>query len=264
MRDKKTHTNSIYIMKIGLILSGGGARGIAHIGVLKALEEYDIKITHISGTSAGAIVGGFYAAGHSWETILKFFKQTSLFDYKKYARSKPGFIDTEKFYDDLKSYFPIDDFSILKKQLFITATNLMTGKLIVFKKRELIKPILASSAIPGILTPVAINKNVYIDGGVLNNFPLEPLLNCCDKIIGVYVNPLETTTVSKLKHSYQIVNRAFQIGFGNQCFSKFSDCDAIIAPLQLNKYGFLNMKNIDPIFKIGYDSAINVLKNFNY
>ena len=89
-------------MKIGLVLSGGGARGAAHIGVLKALEEHGISPSHISGTSVGAIVGALYAANVHWSEILNFFKTTSIFHTKRFAFNKPGFLDTEKFYDDLK------------------------------------------------------------------------------------------------------------------------------------------------------------------
>lgn len=246
-------------MNVGLVLSGGGARGIAHIGVLKALKEKDITITHVAGTSAGAIVGSLFSAGHSWDVILDFFKNTSLFNYKKYAGFKPGFIDTEKFYNDLKPYFIKDDFSTLKNKLVVTATDLMTGELKFFRKGELIKPILASAAVPGVFTPVKVGENVYIDGGILNNFPVKPLLKKCNKIIGVHVNPLESTTFSELKHSYQVVNRAFQISLENQSFSKFSKCDIIIAPESLNKYGIFGLKNVEAIFNIGYEAALKAL-----
>jgi NTE family protein len=93
-------------MKIGLALSGGGIKGIAHISTLKAINEQGIKIDQISGTSAGAIVGALYAAGHSWEDILEFFTQTSVFDISKFAYGKPGFIDTIKFEKDLRHYLP--------------------------------------------------------------------------------------------------------------------------------------------------------------
>ena len=164
-------------MKTGLVLSGGGARGVAHIGVLKALEERQIEITHLSGTSAGAIVGALYAAGHSWETILTFFKKVPIFHYKRYAYNKPGFIDTIKFYSDFFGFFEEDDFDSLQRKLYIPATNLIEGTERVFDEGQLIKPVLASAAFPGLFTPVLIDEIPYVDGGVLNNFPVEPLKN---------------------------------------------------------------------------------------
>ncbi|WP_432410098.1 patatin-like phospholipase family protein [Rasiella sp. SM2506] len=247
-------------MNIGLVLSGGGARGVAHIGALKALEEKQIEITHLSGTSAGAIVGALYAAGHSWSAILAFFKKVPIFQYKRYAYNKPGFIDTSKFYSDLSPFFSEDDFRCLKKQLYITATDLVTGTEMIFSEGELIKPVLASSAFPGLFTPILINKIPYVDGGVLNNFPIEPLKNSCDSIIGVYVNPLEEITPNQLKHSYQIANRAYDISFNSRCINKFKEVDILIAPNELEKFGIFNLKNIDAIFEIGYKAAIEVLE----
>jgi len=248
-------------MKTGLVLSGGGARGVAHIGVLKALKEKDIAITHISGTSAGAIVGVLYAAGHSWETILKFFKTIPIFHYKRYAYNKPGFIDTSKFYKDFFPLLKEDDFKTLTKQLYVPATNLLEGVEKIFHQGELIKPVLASAAFPGIFTPVSINETLYVDGGVLNNFPLEPIKNICDTLVGVYVNPLKEISANQLKHSYQIANRAYEISFGSQCISKFKDVDIMIAPKKLEKYGMFNLKNMDAIFEIGYEAAIQSIEN---
>lgn len=249
-------------MKIGLVLSGGGARGVAHIGVLKALEEKQIEITHLSGTSAGAIVGALYAAGHSWEVILAFFKKVPIFHYKRYAHNKPGFIDTSKFYTDLFPFLSSDNFQSLKKELYIPATDLMKGIERVFNDGPLIKPVLASAAFPGLFTPIFIDKTPYVDGGVLNNFPVELLKKRCDKIIGVYVNPLEDTSLNQLKHSYQVANRAYQISFGSQCITKFKNVDVLIAPQKLEKYGMFNLKNMDAIFEIGYEAALEKLENF--
>lgn len=247
-------------MKTGLILSGGGARGVAHIGVLKALEEKNIEVNHITGTSAGAIVGGLYASGHCPETILKFFKTTSIFNYKRYAYSKPGFIDTNKFYDDLSRLITVDDFDSLTIPLDIVTTNLIDGSEFIFTKGKLIKPILASAAFPGLFIPVEIEGNIFVDGGVLNNFPVEVLKDKCDLIIGVYVNPLEEVLPTQLKHSYQVAQRAYQISNGSRCEQKFKDVDILIAPQQLENYGMFNLKHLDQIFNIGYEETIKVLE----
>ena len=117
------------MINTGLVLSGGGIRGVAHIGVIKALEEHGIYATHISGTSAGAIVGALYAGGVKWEDILEFFKVIPIFHANRFARKKPGFLDTEKFYDEFKKFFPQDSFESLPKELFITATDIIKGEL---------------------------------------------------------------------------------------------------------------------------------------
>ncbi|MCI2228337.1 patatin-like phospholipase family protein [Polaribacter sp. MSW13] len=248
-------------MNIGLVLSGGGARGAAHIGVIKALEEYNITPTHISGTSAGAIIGALYAAGVDWSEMLNFFKTISIFQTSRYARNKPGFINSEKFYDDLKKYLPIDDFSALKKPLFITAANVIDGSLKIFSKGQLIKPIIASASFPGVFTPTEINGKFYIDGGTLNNFPVEPLQKECDKIIGVYVNFLKKISIKDLKHSYSVVERAYKIKVASESMLKFPACDLIISPEELNKYGTFEMNSIDAIFNLGYITTKKILED---
>lgn len=246
-------------MNLGLVLSGGGMRGAAHIGAIKALEEHDLYPTHIAGTSAGAIVGAFYAYGYNWEDILTFFKNIQILDIKKYALNKPGFIDTEKFYPDLKNYIKNDDFSFLKKEFSLTATNILNGNLEVFDKGELIKPILASAAVPGIFAPVKIKDSYYIDGGSLNNFPVELLKPTCDKIIGIYVNGFDTIKINDLKHSHNVVERAFKLKSVKEDQQKFNDCDLVISPKELSKYGTFNKKHLQQIFNIGYDATIKTL-----
>jgi NTE family protein len=246
-------------MNIGLVLSGGGMRGAAHIGVIKALEEAEIFPTHISGTSAGAIVGALYAYGYTWKEILKFYEGIQILDITKYALGKPGFIDAEKFYSEFSNYFKEDNFDVLKKSLTITATNVLNGKLEIFTKGELIKPILASAAFPGIFSPVKIKNTYYIDGGALNNFPVEPLTPSCYVIIGSYVNAYDDVTIDDLKHSYDVVERAFKLKSVKDDYTKFNTCDLIISPKELNKYGTFNTKNVNTIFKIGYEASKKAL-----
>lgn len=247
-------------MNTGLVLSGGGARGVAQIGFLKALEEFGIEITHLSGTSAGAIIGAMYASGASWKEILSFFKSVPIFHYKRYARNKPGFIDTNKFYPDFLNFFTEDDFSILQKKMYISTTNLIDGKLKIFDSGELIRPILASASIPGIFTPMQFNEGIYADGGITNNFPIEPLRIPCDRIIGGYVNPLRKFEGRTLRHSYQVITRAYQISLDHQCHSKFKYCDLMISPKELGNYGLFSLKNMDAIFELGYREAVKILE----
>lgn len=248
-------------MNIGLVLSGGGMRGIAHIGAIRALEEHGIVPTHIAGSSAGAIVGSLYAYGYDWKEMLDFFRTIQIFDLKKYALNKPGFIDAEKFYNAFKLYLKKDDFSALKKKLYVTATNLLNGQLDVFDSGELIKPILASAAFPGVFAPVHINGSYYVDGGALNNFPVNQLKNSCDAIIGVYVNGFDTIEINDLKHSHNVVERVFKIKTAREDLKKFKDCAIVICPKQLGKYGTFDKKYLDAIFQIGYDEANKELAN---
>ena len=193
--------------------------------------------------------------------MLHFFKTIPIFRTNKFTFKKPGFIDTEKLAEEFKCYFPEDNFKSLKKTLFISATNIETGKLNVFSSGELIKPILASASFPGVFTPVKIKNSYYIDGGVLNNFPTEPLKDSCKTIIGVYVNHLKPIKVKDIKHSYSVLERAYKIMSASESISKFSDCDLVISPEELMLYGTFNMKNLDAIFNLGYNTTKEKLEN---
>lgn len=247
-------------MKTGLVLSGGGVRGVAHIGAIKALEEHGIYPSHIAGTSAGAIVGALYAVGHTWEDILDFFKTTQIFSINNYARSKPGFVDTEKFYERLKFYLPEDNFASLKTPLYVTATNLLDGTLKVFHHGELIKPILASAAVPGLFAPVLFKNGYYVDGGTLNNFPVDLLKMHCDQIIGVYVNPFEKMKMADLKHAHNVLERAYHIMVANETILKFNDCDLLIRPDRMAEFSMFSLKNIATLFELGYKATLSALK----
>lgn len=248
-------------MNTGLVFSGGGIRGVAHIGAIKALEEYGIRPSHIAGTSAGAIVGALYAGGRTWGEILEFFKSTQLFKLAKYARSKPGFVDTEKFYDLFRSYLPHDSFESLKIPLYVTATNLLDGSLKVFHEGALILPVLASAAVPGLFAPVSIENGYYVDGGTLNNFPVDLVKGYCDQIVGVYVNPFRNVKKDELRHAHHVLERAYHIMVANETLIKFEDCDILIRPECMSEFGMFSLKNIDTLFDLGYSAAIKALQS---
>ncbi len=247
-------------MNIGLALSGGGVRGIAHVGVIKALEENDIYPNYIAGTSAGALVGALYAKGCTIEEMMHFFKTVNIFRLNKFAWKKPGFVDTQKFYNDFKNILGEDTFVVLNKTLFITATNILDGTLKVFNEGELIKPILASAAFPGVFTPVKIDNEYYIDGGTINNFPVDLVKPHCEKIIGVYVNPFKKINIEDLKHSYSVMDRAYKINIANDSLLKFADCDLLISPEDLRTYSTFSFGDLDGVFNLGYQAAKTALQ----
>ncbi|SDE45943.1 NTE family protein [Pricia antarctica] len=212
----------------------------------------NIYPTHFAGTSAGAIVGALYAAGHGWQEILDFFKTVQLFSIDKYARSKPGFVDTEKFHGSFAKYLPVDDFAALKTPLYITATRILDGTLKVFHQGELIRPVLASAAFPGVFAPEKIDEGYYSDVGILNNFPSDLIRMYCHQLIGVYVNPFEKVKIQDLRHSYTIMERAYKIRMAKDSLDKFKECHQVISPKDLTNYSTFSLKNMDAIFEVGY------------
>lgn len=247
-------------MKLGLVLSGGGARGIAHMGALQVFEEKGIVPEIMAGTSSGALVAALYASGMPPEEMLNFVKKTEIFSLKKYARNKPGFVDTEKFYNRFLDCFGKDSFEVLSIPIKVPATNLLNGDLEVFSEGELIRPILASAAFPGVFAPVKIGDHYYVDGGVLNNFPVDLIANECEKVIGIYVNPFEKRTYKEFKHSLSVIERAYQIRTANDSLSKFKDCTLVISPSGLKQFNIFNLTDLDTIYQLGYETALRTLE----
>lgn len=248
----------------GLVLSGGGVRGVAHIGVIKALLESNIVPDVVSGSSAGAVVGALYCNGYTPEEMLEFFKLIPLFQVNKFALMKPGFIDTDKFYPDFKKYFPHDSFAGLEKKLFVTTVDLCHGDVKVYDQGGLIRPLLGSSAFPGLFSPILIDNVIYGDGGILDNFPIAPLLGVSDQIIGVYANPLNEIGPTELKNSIKVLERAIRINYSKRSLAKFFHCQLMFCPDKLHTYGLLDIGKIDEIYAIGYECAIDTLKRSNY
>lgn len=208
------------VPKVGLVLSGGGAKGFAHIGVLKVVDSLGIKIDYIAGTSMGAIIGSLYASGYSGKQLEAMFK-TQDFDElinDAFPRASKSFYErenTEKYavtlpFDKFKISLPsalsrgqnvynllyqlmlpvnhITDFSELPIPFFCIATDIETGESLIMNKGKLAEVVTASGALPSLFQPVTIGERILIDGGVTNNFPVEELRDKgMDIIIGVDV-----------------------------------------------------------------------------
>ncbi len=247
-------------MKTGLVLSGGGYRGIAHIGVLKALEEEGKVPDVIAGTSAGAAIGALYAYGVSTDRMLSFFKSLELVSFGNFAFGKPGWVDPENFHEAFSTMLPEDDFGALRIPLRVTTTNILTGKLEVFSEGPLIRTLLASAAFPGVFAPVEIGEGYYVDGGVLNNFPADLLREEVDYVVGVYVNPFNQIERTKIRHSIHVLERVLKIKTAMDSIRKFDLCDLLVYPRELRKYNTFLEKDLDTIFELGYQEARKQLK----
>ncbi|MGB3592328.1 MAG: patatin-like phospholipase family protein [Nonlabens sp.] len=245
----------------GMVLSGGGHRGAAHLGILKALGERNIAIDVYSGSSAGSLVGALMAAGHSIDDALNLFKRSRLFSITNFARNKAGFVNSDVFHKLLIEYFPANSFEALEKPLFVTASNLITAKTKVFKSGELIPALLASSAVPGVFTPVEVGGKLYTDGGILDNFPIKPLRNKDLNIYGSYVCPLKDMQAVDFKRSFDVMNRALHLKMHSLSLNKFKECRSIFMPMDLTSYHLFQSGQIDKIFEIGYNEAVSVLDN---
>ena len=242
---------------IGIALSGGGVRGVAHLGVLKALNESGIFPHRVAGTSAGAIAGALYCYGYTPDEIFEIIKKTNFFKFLRPAISWKGFLKMETIESLYGKYLAHNDFSNLQIPLTIAATDLTKGHVVYFSHGEIIKPLMASSCIPGMFDPISLGGDHFIDGGVLNNMPIDPLEGKCDFIIGVNCNHLtEDNNISNIK---KLIERTVIMAMNCNVYSRKPRCDFFIEPFGLARYSVFNIKNADDIFESGYNATLSYL-----
>ena len=240
---------------LGLVLSGGGARGLGHVGVLKALTEEGVEPEVLAGTSSGAVVAALYAAGYSSDEMLEFFIAKNPWRLSKLALAKPGIFDTDKIVADFLEYFPEDSFEALEKKIFLTATDIVGARSEIFASGRLIPAILASASTPLVFAPTEFEGRWYSDGGITNNFPVEPLLGHCNAILGVYVSPPRPIDEKDLGSSLAVSQRAFEIGMYHSSKRKFHHCDLLLCPSELSRYSPFDTKHLEEILQVGYRAA---------
>jgi len=237
-------------MKIGIALSGGGARGIAHLGVLKALDEIGVKLSCISGTSTGAIVGALYADGVTPDAILDLIINTRFFSSLRPAWTWTGLLHMDGLRDVILKFIPGNSFESLKIPLTIAATNLRKGRAEYFSQGELIPAILASCCVPALFNPVQLLGEIYVDGGIMDNLPCKPIREKCDVLIGSHCNHISSEF--DVKNFRSVIERSLLMAInGNTVVSK-SLCDVLIEPPTLGNISTFEVSKARILFEIGY------------
>jgi NTE family protein len=246
----------------GIALSGGGARGLAHIGVLAALEKNGISPGVISGSSMGAVVGALYAAGISTDKMLEIARNrkiNSLFEWSFHIHG--GMLSLKILQQVLEKHIPADSFESLNKKLYITASDISAGRERVFSKGLLFRAVLASASIPVIFEPQVIDGHTYIDGGLFNDLPIQPLVGKCKKIIASHVN--YNGPDPELTSMRAIAERVYRLAIYQNVEKNFSKCDYIIDPPELREHGIFDFKHIDKLFEIGFEEAEILIRKIN-
>ncbi|GGA94785.1 patatin-like phospholipase family protein [Puia dinghuensis] len=242
------------MQKIGIVLSGGGTRAIAHLGVLHALEERGIRPTVLAGTSAGALIAALYAAGLPPEQIRDLFRETAYFGISYFHVGRPGIFNMDALRAGLEKYLPFQQFEDLPHRLFVAATNLTEAKSEIISSGALIEPLLASSCVPGVFEPIVYRNSEWVDGGVLNNFPVEAILPHCDYIIGSHVNrqndPMPT---GRSLHKAHILERCFHLAIARSVYEKAHLCHVFLDHPGLSDFGIFESKDADKLFQLGHE-----------
>ncbi len=268
-------------LKVGLVLSGGGAKGLAHIGALKVIEESGVRIDYIGGTSMGAIIGALYASGYSATQLDSIFRETdfSSLIQDNIPRSAKTFYEkqeSEKYalvlpFDKFKVGFPsglskgqnvynliskltshvstVSDFSKLPIPFFCVATNVETGKEVILDRGYLPRAVTASGALPSLFSPVVIDDKVLIDGGVVNNYPVnEVRAKGMDIIIGVDVQD-SLKNRDNLRSAFDVLVQINNYRTINDMIKKREKTDVYIHP------------NIEDFSVVSFDEGKNIVES---
>ncbi|MCU0454925.1 MAG: patatin-like phospholipase family protein [Bacteroidales bacterium] len=245
--------------RIGLVLSGGGARGFAHLGVMQAFTEEGILPDIISGTSAGSLAGALYCDGHSPKEILAIMKPESKLSLMRPVLPRDGLLEISGIARILEAHLTARRFEDLKIPLIVCATDINNAKPVYFSKGELITSLIASSSIPVLFKPVKINNIQFLDGGVLDNFPVKPIENKCRFLIGSFVNPVgyEAATSGLIT----IAVRTFMLDQAKEVEQKGGKFDILIAPAELTKFSILGVEKADALYELGYKKTKEKLRD---
>ncbi|MFN4972554.1 MAG: patatin-like phospholipase family protein [Bacteroidota bacterium] len=243
----------------GIVLSGGGARGFAHIGVLKALNEHGIYPEAISAVSAGAIVGVLYADGYTPDEIYEIIHDLDLLKVLRIRRPRLGVLKADGLRKVFSTHMRHQRLEELPLPVTICATNFTRAHTEYFEDGNIIDAVLASSAIPLMLKPVSLAGNLYVDGGLMNNLPVEPLINKCRTIIGVNVNPVNE--ISKFKSFRNFIDRVVHLSIRANVLNNIQHCTFYLEPPHLMDYHWFKLSAAKEIVKLGYDYTKKTLQS---
>jgi len=245
--------------RLGICLSGGAARGFAHIGVLRAFEEEGIEIDCLSGSSIGALIALFYASGKTADEMLEMTKKIKgkkLRVIKPFYFGKAGLDYVEIL---IKEHIPQKSIEELDKPIFICVTNFETGKYEIIESGDIIEALRATVAIPIKFGFQYIGGVPYLDGGMVNNLPVEPLIEKCEIVVGISINPI-VKKAEKMKLRHKIM-RITELIINENEARRISLCDYHLEIEGLGEIQFEDYENAQKIHDLGYKAAKEFIKN---
>mgnify|MGYP002557767925 FL=1 len=247
--------------RLGVALSGGGARGFAHVGALKALAEAGMKPDVIAGVSAGAVAAVMYAAGVPLDEMLSLFTSTKFTDFARPSLIHgDGMFSLMRFKQFIEEATGIDRLENLRIPTYVGVTDLDHGEPAEFHEGPLGERVVASCSIPIVFSPVEIDGIHYVDGGVLRNLPAWIIREKCETLIGINVSPLRTFEYKKSlldigMRTYNLMAKANQQ-------QDMDICDHVIITPELIHYQVFNLKDIHKAYLSGYAAAHRAIRQW--
>lgn len=239
--------------KIGLALGSGGARGFAHLGVIKVLKDEGIPIDYLSGSSMGALIASFYATGLDMDQLYKISSAFKRKYYLDFTVPKMGFVAGNRVKDLIRIFTHGKNIEELNIPVAIVATDLMSGEKVVFTKGPIADAVRASISIPGIFIPEKINGRLLVDGGVVDRIPVSVVKDMgAELVIAVDVSHVKTNT--EITTIYDVIMQSIDIMQMELVDHRIVASDITIRP-RVEKYNSRAFTNIEEIIKIGEDAA---------
>jgi NTE family protein len=251
-----------YQHNLGYALGGGGARGFAHLGVLKALDESGLKPDIIIGTSAGALAGVFYADGFHPEEVYELFQKKEFLQFAELSLPNAGFLKNSGLCNLLKSNLRAKKFEQLKIPFTSVATDWVRGRTVIFSEGDnLVESVVASCSVPIIFQPQYIDGVAYVDGGVFKNFPVSLIRKECKYVVGVNVSKI--APLAKMMNIRKMSERTFRMMANSNTLLDRDLCDILIEPRGISNLSMFDLKNVEQVGRIGYLTAVKKMQEEN-
>ncbi len=247
---------------IGLALGGGAVLGAAHIGVLKVIDEIDLKIDYISGTSIGAFVAAFYAFGKNYKEIEDIASELSWIDISNISLSRYGLLSNKKLGKLIVKHIGDKNIEDANIPLAIVATDAANGEKVVLKKGPVSKAVMASTSIPGIFAPVKIDNRTLVDGGIVENVPIATVKNMGAKfIIGVDLNANNNSR--EPNNILDVILNSFHFIMMQSDKIQIKNADLLIQP-DLSSFNRSDTDQVENLMKKGYEDSLKPLKTATF
>lgn len=245
--------------KVGLALSGGGARGFAHAGAIEAMLEVGLRPDIVCGVSAGSVVAVMHAAGIPPHEMVEMFASLKFNDLCSLTFSKGGFFTIDKFRKFLRDNIPYRRLEQLPIPTVVCATDFDKGKKVAFTKGDIAECVTASCCIPIVFRPVVIGSTRYVDGGVLANLPAWAIRDKCRFLVGINCSPMgfgdpeKDSVVSNAIRSYTLVTK-------HNAVQDMDPCDMLISTDAIARYKVFDLSRIETVYKSGYRSTMQYFR----
>jgi NTE family protein len=246
--------------RIGLALGGGFARGLAHVGILKVLDEEGIIPDFVAGTSVGAVIGAAYCSGVCAKELEEIAAIVRVKDFSRYTISRFGLCTNDRMTGFLRRILKVQTFEELRIPLAVAATDFMTGEPVVFTKGPLADPVRASCAYPGAFLPVSVDGRLMVDGLLGHAVPAKPLKEMgADRVAAVHFKAHWVNRTPR--HVLEVIGQCFSIAMANVNCLWQQHADLIIEP-DVSGFAFDDFQRALTLIKIGETAGREMIPTF--